>query len=230
MKFGKIETQYGVIFKDLTELKTANIPYSNTDYPDLLTMKAALDKLLNTPLELTVAPLPSVELGQTIPYIDLAWELNRAPDLQSIGGVGVIGNNLRTYRVNGPFTETETFSITVAKGSDSYSVNVTLAFVNEVYWGASNLQVITPLGISGLNSEPMAARGLSKTLSADAQYLYLAWPARLGRGVIKVNGLLSTAWEEQELVVGNDYDYSEPYLSYRSTYLQNGTGILVEVA
>lgn len=229
MKFGKIETQYGVVFKDQTELTTADIPYANPDHPDLTTMKGALDRLLYKPLELILNPLSSVELGQSIPYVDLTWSLSTTPDSLSINGVGPIDTTLRTYRVNGPFTQRVTFTLNASKGTVSRSASVVLAFNNRVYWGASNKGLLTANDLIGLTGQAMPNKEMAKTISTNSQYIYLAWPSRLGDGLIKVNGLINSAWVKTNLDVTNPYGYTEPYLVYRSTFIQNGSGILVEV-
>lgn len=229
MKFGKIEARGGVTFTDLTELTTADIPYTNPDHQGLTTMRAALDMLLHKPLGLKVRPLLPVAFGQAIPYVDLVWELTKAPDSQSINGVGVIDNSLRTYRVQGPFTQTSTFSLTVASGAQSLSTNVTLEFNNLVYWGASGKESLTPQDIPALDGQVRPDRKLTRILSPNGKYLYFAWPSRLGPGSFKVNGMVNSAWVQDEMDVMNTYGYSEPYLIYRSSYIQNGTDIQVEV-
>lgn len=234
MRYGKIETQYGVIFKDGTEILTANFPYHNYGYPDLETMKQALDFLLDGDLEVVVQPLDPVERGQEVPYVDLHWSVKGSPSSQSIGGYlegyEEIDSTLRSHRVYGPFTGNTTFIVRVEKEGQEVEGSTTLVFNNHLYWGAHDGETITPVEVLGLYNHTSATRELSMKVSGNGGYLYVAWPKRLGDAAsVKINSMVSNAWVTDQVTITNTFGYSELYYIYRSLYRQNGTDILLEV-
>lgn len=64
-----------------------------------------------------------------------------------------------------------------------------------IFWGASTSSGITDL--MALTRDTAPGRGISRTITpSQASYLYLAWPASLGDGLILLDGM-PTGWNSR---------------------------------
>jgi len=122
-------------------------------------------------------------------------------------------------------------------GTDELEVK----FIQKSYWGTSGSTGLTSNDILNLentgwtyNSEDIETRKRKFQLNGNGEYIYYCYPSDLGEAdqinypEFKTNGLVNTAWELETINFTNNEGFSENYNVYRSTYLQNGYGIIVE--
>lgn len=211
--------------------------YTNADYPDLTTKTKALDYLLYLFPDVTsfVHDGSTTELGGTVNNVNLTWTINKSIKIQTINnGVGEITNTLRTIAlINQGLVSTTTWTITVTDDSSNSDIaSTTLKFLNKIRTGTSpngslnNAQILAlPTGVFvEASSFPY-----EYTTNGNGEYLYIALPSSFGALDIVVNGLASTAWVETLHNYTNGSGYTEQYRVYRSTFLQNGTGINIQL-
>jgi hypothetical protein len=72
-------------------------------------------------------------------------------------------------------------------------------------------------------------RALTRTLTPSAAYVYIVLPTSYGSPTLKVNGIVSTAWETTQRSITFTGQAARSYTIYRSTYAVTGT-LNLEVA
>lgn len=211
------------------------VDYSTASDSAIATVKDALDKLLFVQLGVALSGGSVRELGSSVASVALAWTINKGISAQVLAGPGV-GSILTTDRAavaTGPFAVDTAWSLTAtsADGSEVRAGATSLAFRSRRWWGVSASPTLDDAGVLGLaGSELATARQQTRTLDATGgRFLWFAWPADFGAPAFWVGGLLNTAWIETLRDHVNAYGYSRPYRLYRSQFLQNGSGIGVEV-
>ena len=83
--------------------------------------------------------------------------------------------------------------------------------------------------VASLTLDQATSRVLSRSVSPSAAYVYVVLPVSFGTPVLKVNGIVSTAWETTTRSITFSGQAARSYIIYRSTYAISGT-LLVEVA
>lgn len=143
---------------------------------------------------------------------------------QSINnGVGSIAAGLRTKTVAVSISSNTTFTLTVNDGQSTRTANTSINFLNDRFWGRSENTSLTNSGILALNNELSGSRSKTFTINGGGDYIYYAWPKRLGSASVKVNGLDFTAVTVTEQNVTNAAGYAEIYYVLRTNTIQNGT-------
>lgn len=150
----------------------------------------------------------TIEMG-TNATIDLVWSLNKQATSQEINGTEVTGNSRQYSNV----TTNQSYTLTVSDGhtNDTKSVNVT--FANQIYYGAAaNADTITGLS-KVLSNNP------KRTITVNAgegQYIYYAYPARLGNVSFYVGGFEGGFELASTSNLTNSKGYTESYKIYKS--------------
>lgn len=228
---------------DGATIKNANLEggitdaYSNPEYPDLTTKTLALDYLLYTkPNILTFTNDVNVrEKGTIVNNVILDWTINKSVDKQTINnGVGDIASNLRTKSlINQGLSVTITYQLTVTDTQGNTDIaNTSIKFLNKLYRGTSPNGSLNNAQILALASNQYIEASsfpVTFTMNGNGEYLYFALPSSLGPVTFTVNGLVNTAWIETLQSFTNSSGFTEQYRIYRSTFLQNGTGISIQL-
>lgn len=212
------------------DLDATQIAYDNPNYT---TVDAALDNLLFYPMSVNLSGGGTYEYGQTITDVNLSWSANKDISSQSLNnGIGTLDPTLRSYSHSGQsITSNTTYTITVTNdGSGETKNNSTyIRFRHRRYWGTSSETSLNDTQLQALSNELSTGRTQNRTLSASGEYFYFAYPASWGAASFKINGLQNTAWQETIRDVTNQHGHVESYRLYRSDFLQNGSGVEIEV-
>jgi len=83
--------------------------------------------------------------------------------------------------------------------------------------------------IASLAVDQSTGRALSRTLAPASAYVYVVLPTSFGAPTLKVNGIVSTAWETTQRSITFAGQAARSYTLYRSTYAVTGT-LNLEVA
>lgn len=215
-----------------TDMDAFEVAYANAGYPELDSVGEALDKLLFVPLAIASFTGGGIfEKGQSIPEVSLAWVTSKAVDSLSIdGGVGVIDPSETSRVLAGPFTTDRTWMLTASKDEETASAQTSLRFRLRRFWGVSASPVLTDAQVLALSSELATTRTQSRTFDCSGgRYFYVAFPLSFGPASFKAGGLSFTAMTLETRDIVNTHGHVESYRIYRSTQLQNGSAIPVEV-
>lgn len=205
------------------QVNAAQMPYISDTYA---TVQAALDALLYVPLQVTSFgnTVGTVELGGTVASDHLTWAYNKGVVSQGIDLLGAIPPALRaTDDLGGPWTANRTWVLTGSDGTNSASGSTTLRFMQKRYWGPQADPAISDPEIIGLSSEFATNFNQARTITANAQYIYFAFPSSFGTPQFNVNGLLNTAWTRTTRSFVNASGYPSSYDIWRSDNLLTGT-------
>ena len=202
-----------------------------TDFSGYATQEYVKDVLNYKPIAVntfTVSPA-TAELGSTVANVTLTYALNKAAAAATLDGAEVtLSGASGTISLTGlSLTANKTWALKVTEAESpaadepaQASKSATLSFLNRVYWGAKAAPAqIDSAFILGLgNSELSGSRARTKTVTAGAgQYIWFAYPARLGAATFKVGGfdggftLVSDSFSHT-----NASGYAEAYRVYRS--------------
>lgn len=241
MKTGRVYTQGGVKFKDGTIQLSAssldNIPYDNPAYPELDTVRKALDHVLFFPLEVNLSGGSSFTKGREIDgnNITLNWNVNKEPIYQSLNqNIGILNNTTRTYNLSGfIFTQNTTFTLTVRSTKTNGDIeednnSTSIRFLDLRFWGTHPNSDITNSQLMTLNSELSTNRKQTRTLDGNGEYIYFAYPTYMGKASFIIGGF-STVLERKTMQVINDYNHIEDYYVYKTPHVQTGTDINIKV-
>lgn len=212
------------------DIDVDHILYNTASDTNIKTVRDALDKLLYVPIQINSFSNsnPQLERGQVITSLTLNWALNKGVITQKLNG-SIITNTLRTYVINSTINSNTSFTLEVSDDKNSTSRSTSVSFFSKRFYGVNSKESLTSADILTLNGELSTSRGQSRVFNCSGQYIYIAYPQSFGAATFKVNGLSSTAWEESAINVTNQYGFTETYRVYRSTYLQNGSGIAVDI-
>lgn len=216
---------------DSTSINISDVPYDIGDV-DSKSLKEILDELMYIAPAITAfGANPSVvEKGTSVNSLVLNWTINKAITEQSINqGIGTLDKALRTHTITSPVTNNVTYTLTINDGKNSVNRNASISFRSKLYWGLSTLDTLTNAEVLTLNSELATSRVKTVSFNPTNQYIYIAMPTSFGTPSFKVNGLANDAWEVTPLSHTNSQNFSENYTIYRSQYVQNGSGINIEI-
>ena len=210
-----------------------DVSYLSSDHPTIQTVQDALDKILFVPMTLTMSGGGNYEYGTVLEYVNFIWSISKPIQTQLLSGPGAVqpAVSARSSLAVGPFSGNASWSLTVtsADGQEVKSTGVGITFYNRRYWGTSPSQSASDADILGMASEMGTSRNQTRTFDGGGKYLWFGWPASFGAPSFIVNGLKNTAWIETIRPFTNVLGYTTSYRFYRSIYLQNGTGLQVQV-
>lgn len=223
-------------------LMTANnatasaIAYTNPAYPSLDNVQEALDTLLYVPPQITSISnnVGTVEIGQTITAVTLNWALNKTLIVSQTwnNGIGSVPIDARTYSLTGlSLTADKTYTLTVVDEKNTVSSSTYIQFRNKRYWGVSANESLSNVDILAMNKEFSTSRSQSRVFDCTGgKYFFFAWPSTFGTPTFKINGLTNTAFIKTTQSFTNASGYTTNYDVWRCQYLQNGSGINVDVS
>ena len=97
-------------------------------------------------------------------------------------------------------------------------------FVNHIFWGVSASANQTEGTVKALdNTELSNVRARTITVSANNEYIYYAYPKRLGTSEFRVNGFTGGFENPAIVSIDNHSGYDEDYYVYRSANKLNST-------
>ena len=175
---------------------------------------------------LSVSP-SSAEMGSTVTTATLTYALNKAAASATLDGTAqTLSGASGTIALTGlSITANKTWTLAVTDAGSSTndphtaSKTVTMSFLNRAYWGAAaqpeEVNSAFVLGLGG--SELTSTRARTKTVSAaSGQYVWFAYPARLGAASFKVGGFDGGFARVATFNHTNASGYAESYYVYRS--------------
>lgn len=142
--------------------------------------------------------------------ITLSWSVNKFDVDTMINGAIVSGNSKEFKNV----TNSQTYTLDAYDGQTSDTANVSISFVNRIYYGAA-------ADISDIKTlESVLSDNKSRTITVDAsdnKYIIYAIPSRLGKVNFYVGGFEGGFEEPVQKSITNAFGYQENYYIYRST-------------
>lgn len=142
--------------------------------------------------------------------ITLSWSVNKFDVATMINGAIVSGNSKGFKNV----TNSQTYTLDAYDGQTSDTANVSISFVNRIYYGAA-------ADISDIKTlESVLSDNKSRTITVDAsdnKYIIYAIPSRLGKVNFYVSGFEGGFEEPVQQSITNAFGYQENYYIYRST-------------
>lgn len=191
---GIIESQTDLqrIIKDCilkeTDNKTAveQILYKNSAYPNIKTLKDALDKVLYADLTISISVNPNiVEKGTSIDGATLTWSYNKSNIKQQTLDGEQINIDLREYTILGPITESIAKTVRGNDGTKSVTGAATIYFYPGIYYGTNSVQP----NISTLTKQLKPSRVCNITVNAkDSEYIWIFLPNNYGIPTFTVGG------------------------------------------
>lgn len=162
---------------------TTQIAYTNSAYPNVTTLKDALDQILYKALTVTLSCSPTIkEVGEIVDSIVFTWSYNKPNiEFQSFDGM-LLNTNDRSITINGPFTTDVTKTLNAGDGSSTISTSASLRFYLGIYYGTSteNLQRL-------LQANRQATITVDGTNNKET-YIYIYIPYSYGQPTFTVNG------------------------------------------
>lgn len=189
-----------------TDSNTAveQILYKNSAYPNIKTLKDALDKVLYTDLTISISVTPNiVEKGTSIDSATLTWSYNKSNIKQQTLDGQQISSDLRNYIINGPITSSVSKTVKGNDGTKSVTGTAIIYFYPGIYYGASSTQP----NITTLNKQLRPSRVCNITVNAgNSQYIWIFLPSDYGTPTFTVGGF-SGGFEKVSQVIHNTTTY-----------------------
>jgi hypothetical protein len=176
----------------------------------------------STPLEIiSFTAVPDVcEIGGSENVV-LSWNVQGNIESLTINGEPVSGTS-KTY-ANVHEATSFTLNAVDAKGNIARRT-ISVDFVNHIFWGVSASANQTEGTVKALdNTELSNVRARTITVSANNEYIYYAYPKRLGTSEFRVNGFTGGFENPAIVSIDNHAGYDEDYYVYRSANKLNST-------
>lgn len=163
--------------------------------------------------------LGTQELGAVVQSVTLSWALNKDPVTLALDGVA-LSNALRAKTLTG-LTVTDVHNWTLVATDErgaKAEADATLNFENGIYYGVAaipeevNSAFILALSdkiVTGVKNQTV------KVAAGAGQYVWYAYPARLGTSLFNIGGF-DYEYDRAAVEVTNQYGYKESYYVYRS--------------
>ena len=166
--------------------------------------------MLLYPFEISLSVAPNkAQLGDTLNSILLKFETNGASE-SNINGIDVTGLDELIYPE--PVSENKIFTLTAKKDNQTKTKQVSIQFLNNIYWGAtSNLN---PTNAEILASNKELSNSKSKSVVYDCsggKRYFIAYPKRLGSVTLSVNGFPNNNFTQIQRAFTNEFGYIEDY-------------------
>lgn len=213
--------------------QAAAVTYANPGYPSLSTVQQALDQILYVAPAITSFSnsVGAVEIGSTVNAVLLTWSVNKTMTTLTLDGASLTPSLTQKSLTGLNLTTTKSWTLAAGDGTNTASRTSTVSFQAKRWWGLSAAAALASDDILALgNSEFATGRGQSKTFNAAGQYIYFAWPTSFGIPAFVVGGLASSGWVQATVTHINQSGFTQDYFTFRSQFLQNGSGIVVAVS
>lgn len=225
---------YNTVKKALDKLLAGNastVPYDNPIYP---TVKAALDKLLYVATQITSFSnnRNSLEIGQVVTSVHLAWSVNKTLTGLSINqGIGTLAVNVTSYDVTGASISTNTtWTLSATDGVTPVTASTSVAFYRKRYWGVSSSDTLDDAAILALAGSELATN-FNKSVAYNAtggKYPYFCYPSSFGTpSNVTVGGLAFSDFSVAVQSFTNASGHTENYNVVRFNGIQTGANIVV---
>lgn len=215
------------------DLKSNFIEYDNGEFK---TVKEALDSLLYVkPAINSFTGGGTYEIGTTISTVNLTWSINKKINRQILKRgsteVSQINSEIRSYIDNININSNTTYTLSISDGKNSASKTTSILFKQKRYWGASSKETLDNADVLKLSQELTDNRKQSRSFNCSGgKYFWLVIPEQMCSGItFKVGGLAFSAMEISKMQLTNASGYTSSYYLYRSSDIQTGSSISVEV-
>ena len=166
--------------------------------------------MLLYPFEISLNITPNkAQLGDTLNSILLKFETNGASE-SNINGIDVTGLDELIYPE--PVSENKIFTLTAKKDNQTKTKQVSIQFLNNIYWGATSNP--NPTNAEILASNKQLSNSKSKSVVYDCsggKRYFIAYPKRLGRVTLSVNGFPNNNFTQIQRAFANEFGYIEDY-------------------
>lgn len=180
---------------------TADVAYTNEQYPGMTTVADALDQLLYvTPAVKTFTASPAFgdyEIGDTVSNPRFTWSYNKAIVNQNLKAGGSVlplnDQQAREYAYTGDITSNTTFTISGSdKKEKSCSRTGSFNFKHKRYFGVAEVPAEYNsdfiLGLSGKEFCTDRKKGAFSLTAGAGQYMFYCFPATYGTPTFNVGG------------------------------------------
>ena len=219
----QVVTDKAAIKADLAELTASVNAYEADTDATLREYNTRIARLEDsTPLEIiSFTAVPDVcEIGGSENVV-LSWNVQGNIESLTINGEPVSGSS-KTY-ANVHEATSFTLNAVDAKGNIARRT-ISVDFVNHIFWGVSASANQTEGTVKALdNTELSNVRARTITVSANNEYIYYAYPKRLGTSEFRVNGFTGGFENPAIVSIDNHAGYDEDYYVYRSANKLNST-------
>lgn len=154
--------------------------------------------------------------------INLSWSFDREITYQDING-DILDNSIRN-KVFPAVTGNMNFTLSAKAGDLSAAKTVSVQFKLKKYYGVSSKESLDNSDILAL-SNTWAQRQQSNTVfdCTGGKYPFYIIPSNMTSGIqFWIGGLRNTDWNEEEILVTNQFGHSESYTVFRMNILQTG--------
>lgn len=135
-----------------------------------------------------------------------------------------------TVTVSVPQNQNTVFTMVASDGDTPTQASAGVQWLNDRFWGASSSPTLTNAQVLALNNELSGGRQQTRTLVLNNEYVWLAWPARLGNPAsVSVNGFANNAQLITTANVTNAAGFTESYIFLRSPVTQTSPSGLTYV-
>ena len=166
--------------------------------------------MLLYPFEISLSVAPNkAQLGDTLNSILLKFETNGASE-SNINGIDVTGLDELIYPE--PVSENKIFTLTAKKDNQTKTKQVSIQFLNNIYWGATSNP--NPTNAEILASNKQLSNSKSKSVVYDCsggKRYFIAYPKRLGSVTLSVNGFPNNNFTQIQRAFTNEFGYIEDY-------------------
>ena len=166
--------------------------------------------MLLYPFEISLSVSPNkAQLGDTLNSILLKFETNGASE-SNINGIDVTGLDELIYPE--PVSENKIFTLTAKKDNQTKTKQVSIQFLNNIYWGATSNPNPTNAEILASNKELSNSKSKSVVYDCSGGKRYfIAYPKRLGSVTLSVNGFPNNNFTQIQRAFTNEFGYIEDY-------------------
>lgn len=166
--------------------------------------------MLLYPFEISLSVTPNkAQLGDTLNSILLKFETNGSSE-SNINGIDVTGIDELIYPE--PVSENKIFTLTAKKDNQTKTKQVSIQFLNNIYWGATSNP--NPTNAEILASNKQLSNSKSKSVVYDCsggKRYFIAYPKRLGSVTLSVNGFPNNNFTQIQRAFANEFGYIEDY-------------------
>jgi hypothetical protein len=176
----------------------------------------------------TITPITVVTVSWTI-----AGDAPTFTTLTSVPSFSLADLAIGHYTYTGlSITTDTTYTLTIGDNVQNPSsiATTTVHFTQKMYYGNNANTSLASAEIIALQNNFLTDSRLeSLTIDGDGNYLYICYPIAYGVAAMWVSGLLDSSWQQSIVSVTNELGFVEDYYVYRSFYVQQGTGIPVQI-
>lgn len=219
----QIVTDKTAIKADIADITAAIDEYETVTNATLQEHNARIARLEggDPPEIVSFTATPNIcELGGRENVI-LSWNVTGGVDKIMINGETVTGTS-KTYA---DVHEATDYTLTASDAAgNTVRSTVSVDFVNHLFWGVSATATPSEGVVKALdNTEMSDVRTRTIHVSPYNEYIYYAYPKRLGTSEFRVNGFTGGFENPAVVSVDNHSEYIEDYYVYRSTNKLSGT-------